>query len=241
MLRFSGKAGIVLAIGASLLGGCTSTTDSATEKALSDTAVAGTTVEQSSSSTDTASSLLESLSSLAGASGGFHAFGGNGPLGSALDLTDDQQSQAEEIFSAARTDIEALRTAAHDEIAALLTDDQAAEFDNLHGAGGPHALRTNGDSAADHASFALGGGYFGIGGCGLIGGDGAPDAAAVLDSLTTALDLTAEQQAAIQPILEDVIAAVAARREQAQTDFRAILTEEQIATLDSLTSQYTNS
>jgi len=46
-----------------------------------------------------------------------------------LDLTDEQQAAAEEIFQLAHDDIDALHEVAHDEIRALLTEEQLAILD----------------------------------------------------------------------------------------------------------------
>ncbi len=210
---------------------------------MTDAAVAGATATIAASATSSGTSLLEGPGAIAaGQFGGTDSRGG-GLLSNPLGLTDNQLSQAEDIFTGARTDIEALRSAAHDEIAALLTEDQAVTFDELHPGPRQHIAGNSSDnsSSSGQADFALAGGDFGIGGCGLIGGDGAPDAATILSFLSDALNLTADQQTAIQPILENLITAVSARRDQAQTDFRAILTADQIATLDSLQSQYASS
>jgi Spy/CpxP family protein refolding chaperone len=127
----------------------------------------------------------------------------------ALDLTDEQQQAADQIFQAERDDIDALRAAAQEDIRALLTEEQLALFDELpplppgggdcHGPGGPM-------------------GFAGHGGT-------------LTDRLTEDLELSEEQQAAVDEILTTLQAAVQARHEQARDEFLALLTDEQLAQL----------
>jgi Spy/CpxP family protein refolding chaperone len=152
------------------------------------------------------------------------------PVLEALDLTEEQKTSIEQIREKARTDAATAETrqarreimqAAHDEIMAVLTDEQIEKLEQLRvsaawGPGGP------------------GRGYFGIGPRGPFGGpDGIPPA-------LEALDLTEEQKTAIEAIIEkartDAEAAETrdARREIIQTahsEILALLTDEQIEQL----------
>lgn len=135
----------------------------------------------------------------AGGPRGGHGFGGPlGPFAAALDLTDEQKSEAQAIFDAMRADVMALQDAARAEIDAVLTQEQLAQLEALRG--------------GEHHGYRL----FGPG----------------IQHVAEKLDLTDAQQAQIESILETLRTDVEARREQARTDFRAILTDEQLAALD---------
>ena len=128
--------------------------------------------------------------------------GDPGPGGpdSQLNLTTDQQTQAQAIFDNMRQDILALQEATKTQIDAVLTDDQRAQL-NSFDRGSPDGFR-----------------HFGPG----------------LDTnqLSEDLGLTADQQSQIQSLLDSLQTAVEARRQQAQHEFRAILTADQQAILD---------
>ena len=144
------------------------------------------------------------------------AFAG-GPLGPRsgpgaappLDLTDEQQQAADEIFQAKRDDVDALCAAAQEEIRALLTEEQLAIFDEL-------------------APFVADGGDCpgppGIAGFHEAGG-------LPMDRLAEELGLSEEQQAAVDEILAELRDAVQARREQARDEFLSLLTDEQLEQL----------
>jgi Spy/CpxP family protein refolding chaperone len=124
----------------------------------------------------------------------------------ALNLTDEQQADANSIFASAREDIDALRQDANDQIRALLTEEQLAALD---------ALEPNGPNEV------------GPGPCGLH----QPPPCPYLDE---SLNLTDEQRAAIKTILDNLHTATEAREQQARDEFRAILTEDQLAVLDQM-------
>lgn len=136
--------------------------------------------------------------------GGPHGFGGvpGGPFSDPLDLTDEQKTQAQDIFDAMRTDIMTLHDTAQADIEALLTAEQLATLDSLDHGFHPHGRAFGSDMVSDR--------------------------------LATLLELTEEQQTAIQGILDQLQTDIEARRTQARDDFRAILTEEQQAVLDEL-------
>jgi Spy/CpxP family protein refolding chaperone len=171
---------------------------------------------------------------------GYPGVGPRGPLGGpdgippaleALDLTEEQNTSIEAIREKARTDAEAAETwqarrdimqAAHDEILALLTEEQIEKLEQLRentpwGPGGP------------------GRGYPGVGPRGPLGGpDGIPPALEVLD-------LTEEQNTSIEAIREKARTdAEAAETWQARRDIMqaahdeilALLTDEQIEALE---------
>ena len=131
---------------------------------------------------------------------------GPGPLESQLNLTTDQQTQAQTIFDSMRTDITALQAATKTQIDAVLTDDQRAQLDALD-QGPPDGFR-----------------HFGPG----------PD----IGRLSEELGLTTDQQTQIQSLMGTLQTAVEARRQQAQDEFRAILTADQQALLDQLEAEH---
>ncbi len=136
----------------------------------------------------------------------------------ALELTEDQRAQAEEIFDSAHEDIDALREEAKDNIRALLTEEQLVLLDEMPQRGdGPPAPpgRLRGPS----------------------GPPGHGDGRLACQQMYEDLDLTEEQWAAIETIREELRDAVIARHEQAREEFLAILTEEQLAILDELSPQ----
>lgn len=160
--------------------------------------------------------------------GGFRFFGG--PFGhrmgndfaARLNLTDEQKTQAREIFQTAHTDIRALRQAAHDQMIALLTPEQQATLDQIRAQG--------------FLSFAI----FGL----QPAGSGTNNTAAqrphrgphgrFFERLSAALSLTDEQKAQIETIRTDLRTQVQARHAQAREAFLASLTDEQKATLEQL-------
>jgi Spy/CpxP family protein refolding chaperone len=131
-----------------------------------------------------------------------------------LDLTDEQQAAAEEIFQLAHDDIDALREAAHDEIRALLTEEQLAILDEM------------GMPAGEDAAFPMRRGPMGFGrhggfGCGGFGPSHFADE----------LQLTDEQQTAIDDIRATLRDAIRARHEQARDEFLGLLADEQLEIL----------
>jgi len=100
------------------------------------------------------------------------------------------------------------------------------------GPGGPHG------GPGGPGGFGPGGpgGHGGPGGRGKGFGPGGPGGGpgpdVLLPMLTVALDLTTDQQTEIETILTTTGDAIAARHEQVRTDFRALLTAEQLAILD---------
>ncbi len=124
-----------------------------------------------------------------------------------LNLSDEQIEQAREIFISLHEDIAALRADARERIRALLTDEQLALLDEL---------RANRGRGARHHRF----GHHGGG--------------RILARLTEALSLTEQQQTDIQLILDELAQAIRDRHAQAREEFRAILTEDQLAFLADL-------
>lgn len=144
---------------------------------------------------------------------GFGFFGG--PLGTAhhgeiagpLELTEEQRTAAREIYDALHADIHSLRDVAHEEIRALLTEEQQALLDERK------------SDAMDTMSRAF-------------RGPGRPHRFA--RRLAETLELTEEQQTAIADIRETLRASVRERHEQAREAFLALLTPEQLALLEGI-------
>jgi Spy/CpxP family protein refolding chaperone len=126
-------------------------------------------------------------------------------LAAALNLTDEQKSEANAIFTSAREDIEALRQDANDQVRALLTEEQLAILDGLE----PNSPNDTGP----------GPGWF-----------HRPHR----PHLAQDLNLTDEQKTAIKAILEQLRTDIQARKQTALDDFRAILTTDQQAILDQI-------
>lgn len=132
-----------------------------------------------------------------------------------LNLTEEQQLAAEEIFQLAHDDIKALRAAAHEEIRALLTEEQRAILDEQGHPVEPAVDRPPGQ------------GIMGAGGRGgFVHGDFGPR------HIEDELQLSEEQQTAIDEILAELHDAIEARHEQARDEFLALLTTEQLETVD---------
>jgi len=157
------------------------------------------------------------LSSLEGDANGFAPPAGMHPGGcpgdpngrgapDVLDLTDEQKSEANAIFAGAREDIDALHQAANDQIQALLTEEQLALLDEME----PNNPNDIGPRPRGH--------------------HGPPPC----PFLGEVLNLTEEQKAAIQAILDDLRTAIQEREQQARDEFRAILTADQQVILDAM-------
>ena len=151
-----------------------------------------------------------------------------------LDLTEAQQTQADAIFESLHDDIHAMREAAHDEILALLTEEQRAMLEDFRD--GRHDRWSDGaddasDDADDGKSADQASGRGRGRGPGHPGGPfgfGRPGFGVLIDLL----ELTEEQQTQIAAIRTALRTNVANRHQQARDEFRAILTPEQIAILD---------
>jgi Spy/CpxP family protein refolding chaperone len=183
---------------------------------------------------------------------------GGGPIGSGdpLKLTTDQQTQAGTIFDSLKADMDTLEASIREQIQAVLTAEQVALMDQHpgpadFGGGPPHAGPAGFGGGPAHAGPAeFGGGppqFAGrFGGPGA-GGPGAPvpagpwqshrDATAsgapkVPQGTVDDLKLSSEKVAQIETILSDLSTSTTTREQQAQTQFRAILTDAQIAQLD---------
>lgn len=165
-------------------------------------------------------------------------------LAAQLQLTEEQQQQAQDIFTRLHTDIETLRQNAQDAIKALLTTDQLATLDELMSQrrplpGGPGGRMGPGMMAGEP------GRGMGPGGERMGGQMGPPPASpdeagaglGPLARFADELQLTDDQKAAIEQIHTDLQAAVEARHQQARDEFRAILTADQLTLLDQLESQ----
>lgn len=135
-------------------------------------------------------------------------------LNALLELTDDQQAQADMIFSDMHAAIQMLRETAKADIRAELTEEQLATLDSLRPAG----IGAAADDSVDGASRQVGHRR---------GGPGS-----LSSRFAELLDLTDDQQAAIDAIRTALREAVRAEHEAARAAFRAILTEAQIAVLD---------
>ena len=144
-------------------------------------------------------------------------------LADQLQLTDEQRQEADDIFTSLHEDLDALRSAAEDQIKALLTTDQLATLDELLSQdqgpppGGPHGGRMG--PPPDNGSEQAGG-------------------LGPLERFADELQLTDEQKAAIEKIHTDLQEAVKARHQQARDEFRAILTSDQLALLDEIESEH---
>lgn len=128
-----------------------------------------------------------------------------------------------------RADIAKLRTDARAQIRDLLTPEQQAQFDALPVLQGPPGRHGMGKAFGQCAGGPKGGAL------GAARGEKTPSQ--FLDHLTQKLNLTDAQKASIQPILDQARTVKQARREQARTAFRALLTPEQAAKLDALKAQ----
>jgi Spy/CpxP family protein refolding chaperone len=130
---------------------------------------------------------------------------GKGGL-AALNLTDEQESEANAIFTSAREDVDALQQDANDQIRALLTADQCAILDDLQ------------PNSPNHVGPPPRGPY-------------GPPPCPLLDN---SLNLTDEQKTAIKAILDQLRTDIEARQQKALDAFRAILTTDQQAILDQM-------
>lgn len=162
-----------------------------------------------------------------GMMGGPFGMGDNAPAGDPLNLTNDQKTAAEAIFTQLKTDIDSLQAQAKEDILALLTDEQKTKLqelglDTLRGLGRP-GMRGPGMGPG------MRGGHHGSMGVGVSNTGNQR----YLDLLATKLTLTAEQKTSIQTILDNLQTAVKAAHDKADADFRALLTADQIAILDS--------
>lgn len=144
-------------------------------------------------------------------------------IADALGLTDEQKAAAEEIHSAAHTDIEAILESDRAQFRALLTEEQIAILDSLEAEREASAV-----FYAPHAG--------GMGRGGLVRGAEGADGHA--DRLAEALSLTEDQQTEWATIRAETRAAIDARHEAAHEAFRALLTEEQLATFDNLEAEH---
>jgi Spy/CpxP family protein refolding chaperone len=146
-------------------------------------------------------------------------FGGffNGHRADVLQLTDEQRAQALDIFIALHDDIHALRTDARDQILALLTVEQRARLLDLQ-------LSPPGRRVGQRH------GHPGRG----RGPDHPVGLQRAFERLAERLELTEAQQTQIQTILTQLRADIAARHAEAREAFRALLTEDQLALLDTL-------
>ncbi len=154
-------------------------------------------------------------------------------LADQLQLTDAEQQQAADVFQRLHDDITTLRQNAEDQIKALLTADQLAKLAELQ------------------AQSPRGGPGFGHMGPPPMGGgdnpspwgpNGDPNTAPVagrgtFTDLADELQLTDDQQVAIEQIRTDLQDAVQARHQQARDEFRAILTSDQLTRLDQAEAQ----
>lgn len=126
-----------LVAAAALIGGCSGTSDLSTAL---DSLVAGTstTGDTASLNTATAAATIDAAAvDATGANdGALRGRGHHGPPGpfAELNLTDEQETQAQQIHEAARADIDSLITAGRDQMRAVLTDEQRTKLDELRAA-----------------------------------------------------------------------------------------------------------
>ena len=111
-----------------------------------------------------------------------------------LQLTDEQKTQAHEIFAQLRTDMQQMRADAREQIRTQLTPEQQTQFD---------ALR-------------LGGKWGGKHGMGMAGGPAWRTPGVVLDRLSSELSLTDAQRASVKSILDDLHTTIRERIHEAR-------------------------
>lgn len=186
---------------------------------------------------------------LLGHPGGGHL---NRRLAAALDLTDEQIAAARQIFEDTHAQIRGLREQAIAAIRAVLTAEQQAILDAALARLRPHASDDGDDDGVEDASDAGAdnsntaqrrgpGRGFGLPGNppGPRGGRGAgPGYRLAWQRLIDALDLTEEQQAAIQAIRDQLRADVEAAHDAARTAFEALLTADQLAILEQIRANH---
>lgn len=136
--------------------------------------------------------------------------GGTDPL----DLSEEQRRQASEIFGQLHSGIADLRSAAHEEIQVVLTDEQLATLEamrteRLH-------VRSSRFGRGRPSGSRIGGG------------------ASFSDQFSNQLGLSEEQDASIEEIRRNLRASVMDRHTEAREAFIALLTPEQVALLDEL-------
>lgn len=169
--------------------------------------------------------------------GGRFGSRGHGDRAAVLGLSDEQQEQTRVIFEALHSDIEALRTTAHDDIRAQLTEDQVALLDERQG----ERFRSFGGGFGGSRRSGFGrrgpGPRFGSHRDGGAGDDGKAETPPFIDRLTEELGLDDDQVAAITSIRETLRDKISAGHEAAREAFRANLTVEQLAILDELEAQ----
>ena len=177
-----------------------------------------------------------------GAWGGPHAERGLGRghplqldrLTSELGLSNDQDTGAKTILDDLHTNATTLRDQARQQIRGLLTDDQKAKFDSLPQTSGKDASAggTCGKAFGRHAGW---GGMRPGGAAGRLSPDERQQR--LVQHLTDKLGRDDTQRASVTTILENQRPTIKARREAARTQFRALLTPEQAATLDQMKAQ----
>lgn len=172
-------------------------------------------------------------------------FPGGGPvdmLTAFLGLSDDQKTQAQDIFDRMRTDLGTLRDQAHADIRNVLTADQQAKLDEIIAShqppdGGPAGGRPIGPPP-DGAIGMMPPPGFGFGAPPMMMGDPQAMHQAMLDQLAQDLGLTDDQKSQIQTIQDNLHTAVEARRNQALDELKAILTADQLAQLDQVLAKF---
>ncbi len=177
-----------------------------------------------------------------GAWGGPHAergFGREHPLhldrlAGELGLSNDQAAGAKSILDDLHTNVTTLHDQAREQIRGLLTEEQKAKFDSLPQASGKDASAggTCGKAFGRHA------GWDGMqpgGAAGRLSPDERQQR--LVQHLTDRLGLDDTQRASIATILENQRPTIKARWEAARTQFRALPTPEQAATLDQMKAQ----
>jgi Spy/CpxP family protein refolding chaperone len=174
-----------------------------------------------------------------GFGGGWRHKGGPGGPGGAdflqkmsqkLGLTVDQQAQTQAIFSKTRTDVQTTRQQSREQIRALLTDDQKTRFDALP-QGGPRGGMHRGGRWGAKAKAN------GAGNANAIAGPAGREAR-LLERLTNKLGLSADQQTGVKGILDASFASAKTAHDAARQQFRALLTPEQLQTLDQLKASH---
>ena len=157
--------------------------------------------------------------------GEHHMFGALAQLG----LTPEQHTQARAIFQQMRTDVKNLRDEAHAQVRSLLTDAQQAKFDSLK----PPARAQNAAVGAGSGAPGVPQGHWHHGAA-MGRMDSAQREQVVLGRLTQELGLTDAQRTSIQGIFDNLHTTLQAAHATARSQFRALLTTEQAASLDQL-------
>ncbi len=150
-------------------------------------------------------------------------------------LTPDQRAQVKSIMQQAHTDVQSLVTQAHDQVRALLDPQQQAQFDAAGFLTGPagHPVLPVGAAGTNSPAPGASANESGT----TASGAAQPGVDRHLQHLTQLLNLTTDQQTAVATILNNAHTAMQTQHQQAEAAFKALLTPDQLATLNQLKSQ----